>query len=121
MSKKNRKIQLRLYPSDWSNSYWILQYRIHPSERSWFGRLFNFWKTVYIFDEDGLSLWKSEDECWCAYAISSHPNNEGLSIFNGLKKQLVDENSLQSFFDEQIQIKEKALNKSEYVNGRIVY
>lgn len=121
MSKKNRKIQLRLYPSAWSDSYWELQYRIQPSELSWFGRIFNFWRDIYIFDECGLGKWKTIEECWRVCSISSKSDSHGIDIFEGFKKQLVDEKSLENFFNEQTKNQEYAINNSDYVNGRIIY
>lgn len=122
MSKKNRKIQLRLYP--YGRGWWALQYRIHPSECNWFQRIFNIWKYIYRFDDCGLGKWNTSiDDCWHKYLISGSQEKPYTwkKEFEILKDKFMDEESLYNFFDEQYKASINAWDNLEHTCKRIIY
>ena len=123
MSKKNRKIQLRLYP--YGSRWWALQYRIHPSECNWFQRIFNIWKYIYKFSDCGLGKWDdtSIDDCWHKYLVSGSQEvtHSWKTEFELLKDSFSDEESLDKFFDEQYKACIKAQDNPTFACKRIIY
>ena len=91
MSKTDRPIQLRLYPSQTydGNNYWYLQYRIDPKYVKWYQ--FNYWETVQTFCESNQSTIKFR-----------YDKDDPESYLKKLKSFVTTESSLDKWVEEQL-------------------
>lgn len=106
MSKVDRPIQLRLYPSGSNVEHsWYLQYRIDPNELKWHQKIIQGWSRVYGFNE--------YDACTIYFTYSGNHPEEYLKQ---LQTHIKSENDLYLWIAQQMETYGKS-----HPNTRIIY